>query len=491
MMSTTIDAVRAYGRAVARRVMSRWPAPGLIAVVAGGGALICWLYVAAVANNLETPKAAPAVGSGPVSSVLQNDRGDAGKPATDLSSAIAALKQSVDELAAGLDQVKQGLQAERDRNGKESHQLVADLAQLQQSAQREGEQARRRIEEVAADIGQMRQALQQEGDSAEKLVPKRDLAALEQEGERIGRLNSVTSDVAQLKQALAGLATDLDKVRQAFPQENEKSERKITELATELMAAKQSAQRAHEESGRRDQELMADLAHLKEALQLEIYRNEKVSGKSSEGVAQIKEALRHESEQRIQIAAEQKAGLAQLKLAVGDLTADLASKQQGRQVGGMSKPLAERPMLELLASREPGKLPAPRSEATAETDAKGIAPSWEEATSFPAPPAAPAQPAKTPPNDGDEELRRLMSRASLLLSQGDIGAARVVLERAAETGNARALFALAETFDPVVLSAWGTLGTRGDAVRARELYAKALAGGIEEAQSRLMRAENK
>jgi hypothetical protein len=80
-----------------------------------------------------------------------------------------------------------------------------------------------------------------------------------------------------------------------------------------------------------------------------------------------------------------------------------------------------------------------------------------------------------------------MSRASLLLSQGDIGAARVVLERAAETGNARALFALAETFDPVVLSAWGALGTRGDATRAQELYAKALAGGVQEAKSRLTR----
>jgi hypothetical protein len=478
MMSTTIDAVRASGLAVARQVMSRWPAPGLIAVVVAAGALICWLYVAAVSKNLETPKAA-AVGSGPVSSVLQNDRGEAGKPATDLSPAIAALKQSVDELAAGL-------QEERDRNGKETRQLAADLAQMQQSAQREGEQARRRIEELAADIGQTRQAFQQQGDSAEKLVPKRDLAALEQEGERIGRLNSVTSDVAQLKQALGSLAIDLDKVRQAFPQESGKSERKIAELATELMAVKQSAQRGHEESGRRDQELMAGLAQLKEALQLETYRNGKVAGKSSADIAQIKEALRHESEQRIQVAAELKAGLAQLKLGLGELTANLASNQQGRQVGGMSRPLADYPR-ELLASREPGKLPAPRSEATAEADATGIAAAREEAKLLPAPPAAQAPSAQTSPNDGDEELRRLMKRASLLLSQGDIGAARVVLERAAETGNARALFALAETFDPVVLSAWGTVGTRGDAARARELYAKALAGGVQEAESRLTR----
>ena len=66
-----------------------------------------------------------------------------------------------------------------------------------------------------------------------------------------------------------------------------------------------------------------------------------------------------------------------------------------------------------------------------------------------------------------------MSRASLLLGQGNIGTARIVLERAAETGSAPALFALAETYDPAILAAWGTFGTQGDVAKARELYAKA------------------
>jgi hypothetical protein len=83
------------------------------------------------------------------------------------------------------------------------------------------------------------------------------------------------------------------------------------------------------------------------------------------------------------------------------------------------------------------------------------------------------------------EAPRLMARASLLLSQGDVGGARIVLERAAETGGAPALFALAETYDPVVLSGWGTFGTQGDAAKARELYAKAFAGGVQEAKDRL------
>jgi hypothetical protein len=86
---------------------------------------------------------------------------------------------------------------------------------------------------------------------------------------------------------------------------------------------------------------------------------------------------------------------------------------------------------------------------------------------------------------GNPEALRLMARASLLLGQGNVSAARIVLDRAAETGSAPALFALAETYDPLILSAWGTMGTRGDAAKARELYAKAFAGGIREAGERL------
>jgi hypothetical protein len=51
-------------------------------------------------------------------------------------------------------------------------------------------------------------------------------------------------------------------------------------------------------------------------------------------------------------------------------------------------------------------------------------------------------------------------------------------------GSAEASFALAETYDPRILSSWGTYGTRGDLSKARELYAKALAGGIQQAKDR-------
>ena len=98
--------------------------------------------------------------------------------------------------------------------------------------------------------------------------------------------------------------------------------------------------------------------------------------------------------------------------------------------------------------------------------------------------AAPAQPAAAEAQS-NSEAARLMARASTLLARGNIGAARIVLERAAETGSAQATFMLAETYDPVILSKWRTYGTRGEATKARELYAKAQAGGIEEAKNRL------
>jgi hypothetical protein len=89
-----------------------------------------------------------------------------------------------------------------------------------------------------------------------------------------------------------------------------------------------------------------------------------------------------------------------------------------------------------------------------------------------------------PDSENAVEVARLVARASVLLGQGDIGSARVVLERAVEAGNAQARFALAETYDPLVLRKWGAYGTLGDAAKARDLYARAQASGIKEAKER-------
>ena len=89
-----------------------------------------------------------------------------------------------------------------------------------------------------------------------------------------------------------------------------------------------------------------------------------------------------------------------------------------------------------------------------------------------------------PKADDAGEVARLMAYARVLLGRGDISSAQIVLQRAAQMGDAHANFALAETYDPLVLSKWGTYGTRGDAKKALDLYARALTGGIKEAKER-------
>ena len=83
----------------------------------------------------------------------------------------------------------------------------------------------------------------------------------------------------------------------------------------------------------------------------------------------------------------------------------------------------------------------------------------------------------------DEQM--LLARANALLRQGNISGARLLLEHALERGSARAAFMLAETYDARVLQSWRAGGISGDRAKARELYERAQAGGIEDAKERI------
>lgn len=96
-----------------------------------------------------------------------------------------------------------------------------------------------------------------------------------------------------------------------------------------------------------------------------------------------------------------------------------------------------------------------------------------------------ADPKANAPMDAPKADDRLTNRAEELFHKGDVSGARLLLERAMGTGNARAAFLLAETFDPNVLSRMGVLGIRGDAAKAREFYAQARAMGIAQAGERM------
>jgi hypothetical protein len=97
-----------------------------------------------------------------------------------------------------------------------------------------------------------------------------------------------------------------------------------------------------------------------------------------------------------------------------------------------------------------------------------------------------APPVADIPADADQP-RRLAERAEQALSQGDITGARLFLERAtaATDGNGKALFMLAQTYDPRALSRMKVRGLIGNPELARSYYGKALAAGIGEARDRL------
>lgn len=124
------------------------------------------------------------------------------------------------------------------------------------------------------------------------------------------------------------------------------------------------------------------------------------------------------------------------------------------------------------------------------------------APSLPAPPAAPSRstvlqsnrqsspdPASAPAKPLDAaDIALMLKSGAQFRANGNIAAARMMLQRAADAGDATAAFALAETYDPMVLAG---LGVRGgiapDVALAERWYAKANALGTSAAEERLVR----
>jgi hypothetical protein len=80
-----------------------------------------------------------------------------------------------------------------------------------------------------------------------------------------------------------------------------------------------------------------------------------------------------------------------------------------------------------------------------------------------------------------EEVAPLIERSRVLIGQGNIAGARLVLERAASGRSGEALLRLAKTYDPVMLTRWHAVGVKPDAEKARELYRQAVELGTSDA----------
>jgi len=84
-----------------------------------------------------------------------------------------------------------------------------------------------------------------------------------------------------------------------------------------------------------------------------------------------------------------------------------------------------------------------------------------------------------------DEITALISRGSDFLKIGDFSAARILLQRGAESGSADAALMLGKTFDPLFLHEIGAIGIKADVARCRQWYQKAVELGSETAAQRL------
>jgi hypothetical protein len=84
-----------------------------------------------------------------------------------------------------------------------------------------------------------------------------------------------------------------------------------------------------------------------------------------------------------------------------------------------------------------------------------------------------------------EEIAVLLKRGKDLIANGDLAAARLVLQRAANANDAEAALALGATYDPYVLRALKVYGFKADPDMARVWYEKARELGSAAAPRRL------
>lgn len=86
--------------------------------------------------------------------------------------------------------------------------------------------------------------------------------------------------------------------------------------------------------------------------------------------------------------------------------------------------------------------------------------------------------------DASQQIEQVLVLARQRIEGGDVAGARDLLS-GEDAGSAAVVFALAETFDPNMLAAWGSRGITADVQRARALYGRALDLGLGRAMGRL------
>jgi hypothetical protein len=422
-------------------------------------------------------------------------------------------------------ELQQSLQQERERSAALTAELAkvrGDLDSMLALSSKFQDEAMQRWETAEIAAEELRQSLQQEQAHAAALaneitgtrreIETRDAQSRKSDDAAAQQRQATEREIAELRQSLqqeqektAALTQEVGVARQAVTASAEQQRRALDEaqmraaaLASELAGTSSAietraaqSQKAVDEAVQQKQTAEATIAELRQSLQQErdktaaLVKEAETANTATASAEQQRRAL-EEAQARAAALTNELTGTRR------EIEARDVQSRKANDAAVQQRQAAEREIAELRQSLQQER---GRTEATVRDLGSARRPIDERLTAARAieGPAVPvtqtvAAAVSEPPTAADQdkaEAARLIARASALLGQGNIGAARVVLERAAENDNARASFMLAETYDPVVLSAWGTYGTRGEAAKARELYAKAHSGGIREAKDRL------
>jgi hypothetical protein len=430
------------------------------------------LDTARIDNYLESVQAAEAETKQRQALAQERDRADA--LARELSSAKAELdvartaRSKAEQAADSEDKQKRALEPKRDKSDSLARELGSlraelDAARAAGSEAAQAADAERKRKQAREE--ELKQELKKEREGAEALA--RELSSL--------RVELGTSRAAGVE---AGRTAEAAKIEQklAFGKEHDKAET----LARELASARKEAEE----------------------------RSARLAAAHAE-VLQVTETSRA-------TAAEQKLAFASERERAGALAQELASVRN--QLEGANRQLASLTASRALISSEPAvdsplervaqihfKMTEGKSRSPQQTFVAAVASTIgrSSASESPRPPvrsttleAAPESNPQVPmASEGSASAstafgsplaeQRLLARANALLRQADISSARPFLEHALERGSARAAFMLAETYDARVLQSWRARGISGNPAKARELYERAQAGGIEDAKERI------
>jgi DNA repair exonuclease SbcCD ATPase subunit len=336
---------------------------------------------------------------------------------------------------------------------------------------------------------------------------EQDLAAARRDVELHTSLASKAEEAAQLKQAAekgsaelkqslqqerdksAALAQELSNARAAIyaydaqARQARDQEAKLTQAAENVAQLKQSLQQERERTGRLEQNLTAARRDLEKQTALATKAAAEASQKKTpdSGSSDLRKSLRQEHDRTSRLEQDLAASRRDVEAQMALVTKAVAEAKELRTAAtgtaDLRKSLQERDR----ATQLERDLAVARSNTSMPSSAQQQANATKPVAAKPI--AVPDVQPK-PVDVAEAEIARLMAQARELLGRGDIGSARSVLERAVDMDSAEASFTLAESYDPLILSKWGTYGTHGDASRAIDLYARALAGGIEEAKER-------